>query len=146
MDQELLIEMRSCLEGLRTVTEFDQAQSIEIVDRIASVFVSDRTRLWWWESLAVEFLQINYGDSDGLAILSEGIENSDSVYLIVTDDENGPWPVFHGAPSDILSLIYAQRFFEYILSDFELRWAVFDTHHNCLYVVGDLAHKLQANT
>ena len=79
-------------------------------------------------------------------MISEIIENSGNVYLIVTDDEYGPWPVFQGCRVDIMRLIYEQRFFEYILSDEELKWAVFDTHHNRLFVVGDLAHRLQTST
>ncbi len=136
MDKELLSDIRSWQRKLPEITELGQEESQLIIDYVAQNFVSDRRKLWWWDSLSIKSNTIDYGDGDALEILKSNLEPTDVVYLIVTDDEHEPWPVFKGRLEQLLVLVGEQRYFEFIIVDKRRGFCVFDTHHNTLVYAG----------
>ena len=74
-------------------------------------------------------------------MLRDLIGNAESVFLVPTDDESPPWPVFTGSIFYVIELLKEIRFFEYFLTDKNGTWVIFDTHHNTLVVTGILMDK-----
>ena len=77
-----------------------------------------------------------YGEADGLSRLAELIGKRTDAVLIVTDDEQPPWPVYSGDVQSIIAMPRQSRFFEYILAAPDRSWIVFDTHANELVSAG----------
>ena len=138
MDAELMNEIRSFSENVGTIAELDSSQARELISRIAAVYVVDGNKRWWWDSLSRPSKTIEYGDDDGLEIISKNVDGDSTIFFVVTDDEFAPWPIFKGPLDSILELISEQRYFEYILVGVDESWCIFDTHHNSLVVVGDV--------
>lgn len=83
--------------------------------------------MWWWRLKSdnlTELLRSLIGTDDGQA------------YLLVTDDEPPPWPIYQGPWSALIGVVLEQHFFEYALVASDLSWIVFDTHHDELIVAG----------
>jgi hypothetical protein len=103
----------------------------DLLNRIAKTFVSDSSLRWWWTALKVPARIVKY-DGDGLAELKAcaGKALNESVFLIVTDDENQPWIGINIQFGDAVKVISEGPYFEYFLTDQLVDWIVFDTHHN----------------
>lgn len=136
--QELIAEIRNTLRGLASVIEVRSDESAALIAELATRFIDDPSCIWWWQSLRSRSRTISYGDSDGLAILSSLIHKDENVYLVVTDDEPPPWSVFKGKFYDIYKVIGELPYFEYFVVSESKKWIVFDTHHNSLYIAGDI--------
>lgn len=132
MDSDLLEELRASFEKVGHVEMLEQDDAICVLERIAKKFVDDKSRVYWWESLKVPIVTHCYDGSDGLSILSGVISHLEDVYLVVTDDEPSPWPVFEVAAKNIVSTLQSCRSFEYFVVGIDLSWVVFDTHLNQL--------------
>ncbi|MDB5806243.1 MAG: hypothetical protein JWN73_3565 [Betaproteobacteria bacterium] len=110
---------------------------------VASAFVEDASKVWWWDSLHSQTLTINYGERDVFAELRKLIKQDERVRLFVTDDEPPPWPAFEGLREEIFFLIGEQSYFEFFLvpaNAIEPAWVIFDTHHDQLIVAGQIAN------
>jgi len=112
-----------------------------ILDSIMDAFIDPLAGQWWWQNINGESVTIEYGEHDGLSVIQDLITNSEPVYFIPTDDECPPWPIFLGNRDKIVELVRELRYFEFILTDKNITWAVFDTHHNSIVVVGDLMNR-----
>jgi hypothetical protein len=129
------------------ISEIHADDASLVLELIQDTFIEPLAGQWWWEPLRGESVVIHYGDNDGLSVVLDLIGKSESVFLIPTDDESPPWPVFVGNIDKIIDLLRNLRFFEYFLMDKNGIWAVFDTHDNSLVVIGalvDRARKIQA--
>lgn len=140
MDLELLEEIRSFTKKKRLVKELDSSQTTTLTNGVASSFVANSNKRWWWESLSCPNKTVDYGDEDGLEIIGRNLAGDSTVYLVVTDDEFAPWPVFSGPLDCVLEIISELRYFEYFLVSEDSSWCIFDTHHNSLVIVGDIQH------
>lgn len=136
--QELITGIRSLLGGLTTVIEIGSNESNALISDLAARFISDPNCIWWWQSLMSKPRIVTYGNSDGLSVLSGYIHDIENVYLVVTDDEPPPWPVFRGKFHEIRNVIGELPFFEYFVVAESKKWIIFDTHHNSLYISGDI--------
>ena len=58
--------------------------------------------------------------------------------LVVTDEEPTPSGAVEGSVEDLASLVAECPFFEYLITDHEATFGVFDTHHNTLVRLGEL--------
>lgn len=134
VSEQLCKELKLAANGLASVEILSQEHSNLLSSQISEKYVLDENKIWWWSTLSTQSKTINYGDDDGLKIISRMVLGDPVVVLFVTDDESQPWPAFQGLLSDILTLIGEVRFFEYILTLDDLEWLIFDTHHNSLVV------------
>jgi hypothetical protein len=142
MDQELLDQIRDSMRSQKHTRELNAESANAAIALIASRFIENPKKLWWWESVKSPVLRIEYGDSLPYPKIQQLLGEGNVVRLIVTDDEPLPWPVLEGPLNEILHIIEDQRFFEYFLvpavSDTP-GWIIFDTHHNELVIGGSLA-------
>ena len=136
MDFELMSGIRLSAESSGNVIELDDGQAKDLLNRISDAFVINKNNLWWWQSLRYISKKIDYGNDDGLEIINKITHGSDLVYLIITDDEFPPWPVFKGVIGNILDTISEQRYFEYFLVAEDESWCIFDNHHNSIILTG----------
>lgn len=142
----LLDLIRKSLRALPSVRECPPDQAALLLDRIAARYVRDRKRVLWWDNLSVESVSVEYGAQDGLSALRRLVSDDNAVCLLfVSDEESPPWPVLVGTLHDLLKVISEQSFFEFVMSDEEGTWAVFDTHHNSLVVCGSLRDRAGRN-
>ena len=141
IDQELIEDIHRASVGLATFHELNLVDSENIIAKISKKYISDTSKVWWWESLESDSFTIEYGEEDGLKILENLISNDQTVFLFVTDDEPEPWNIFKGDFSEVLNVLKEQRFFEYFIVSEEIEWIVFDTHHNSLVIAGILIEK-----
>ena len=148
MDSELIQEICKNIGSSNTIRELSETDARDLIDRIATHYIVDRNRVWWWESLAEKPVIIDYGDygeDPGWDYCMELIQSpKHPVYLVVTDDYPEPWPVFKGSISAVASLLANLWLFEYIIVDENLSWVIFDTHHNCLVVTGTLIDRARS--
>jgi len=142
VDRELVEEIRNILSS--GVRELDEAEARGVVEEVGRRFIRGTKKLWWWENLSVDSCALIYGDSDGLAMVSELLDDDESIWIVATDDECGPWPVWEGRASDIVEMLGNLRFFEYFILSREYQWIVFDTHHNTLVVVGETPGRVRS--
>jgi hypothetical protein len=98
--------------------------------------VADPSSLRWWERLKVRAEHVTYGNADGLFQLAKLVGPRNDAMLVVTDDEEPPWPVYSGDVQKIIALLRESRFFEYILAAQDMSWIAFDTHMNELVSAG----------
>lgn len=143
IDEELIESIRSMFDDSPALLELDKEEAKGLASSVASRYVSDTNKIWWWESLKSDSLVIDYGEEDGLNMLENLICNDKSVIIFITDDQPEPWCVLRGASSEILNVIKNQRFFEYFIVPEELNWIVFDTHHNSFVIAGSLMNKAE---
>lgn len=134
-NNELVTALREQALKHAGVTEVDAEEAAYILESLASRFVKDDSRKWWWQALKVPATVIAYGDQDedALALLTTRIPGS-LIYLIVSDDAFPPWTIFKGGKDAILEMIGEVWFFEYALANESLSWLAFDTHHNQLMI------------
>lgn len=103
---------------------------------VASRFVEDPSCLWWWESLLGVSQSIEY-HGDGLKLLSTLLAaRSGELTLFVTDEQRPPWMALRGSRDALIELLGDHQSFEYFVVDDSLDWIIFDTHHDCLVIVG----------
>lgn len=138
MDERLVNDLKKRSEVFDSVLLVDDSFAEFVITKLASLYVEDKSKTWWWDSLSRQNKVVSYGDNDGLKIIRDMVGGNPKVLLYVTDDESPPWPVFTGLLSEILELIGEVQYFEFALTDVHFRWAIFDTHHNDLVVAGDL--------
>ena len=150
MDTELINEIRDFTKKINGFNELNKDGTAKAINMVAEKYIKNRTNTWWWEDLTQKSITIEYGDSDGLSLLKEIVDDDTaSVKLFITDDEPEPWPVFEGEFKAIIDTISEQRFFEYYITANDYSWVIFDTHHNSLIVLGDLfeaAESIQNST
>lgn len=111
MENTLNAQIRNSIKNVPNITELSKPQADDIVDRVGQRFVSDVKTLWWWGSLKSPGKIFEYVESEFSDQLRRYIDEDESIYLAVTDDEPRPWPVFKGPFGKIMKLVMEQRFF-----------------------------------
>jgi hypothetical protein len=139
IDADLLDELDAAAAGIGGMNRLSAAAAAVCVQQLCEKFVADSAHRWWWESLAVPSKRLNYGNGDGLAVLTDVVSRERGVVLVVTDDVGPPWVVYEGEAKAIVSALRECRFFEYILAAQDASWIIFDTHMNELVIAGRLA-------
>jgi hypothetical protein len=126
---------------IRQLPSADAQNAILVTEE---TFVTRKNARWWWEHLSPEFSCASSSEvSDGYRLLPIICPDAD-VWLFASDDEDPPWPVFSGRPSEFSAVIAECRHFEYALASPSLDWIVFETHHNILVAAGEpVASRLQ---
>lgn len=139
VDQNLLEELSAAIEKTGGIIRLPEAVSSAHLMKITDLFVAESSSRWWWESLSKPSKRINYGSEDGLSVVATIVKPESKCILVVTDDEDPPWPVYSGEVGCILEALRECRFFEYFLAAEDASWILFDTHMNEVIVSGELA-------
>lgn len=133
---DLIEEIDENSERIGGITRLEPSAAAVYIQRIADTYVTDPSRLWWWDVLKVPTNRLSYGDTNGLLMLAKLVRNQRDTILVVTDDNEPPWPVYSGGAESIVKMLQDCRFFEYILAAKDMAWIVFDTHMNELVIAG----------
>lgn len=136
LSDDLVSELNESATRVGRITELAGSDASALIEKLANIYVSDRECIRWWESLTQPSKTFSYGAGDGLSLLGGLIDLHSDAVLVVTDDEQPPWPVYAGNTQDLVEMLRGCRFFEYILATPDLNQVVFDTHLNSLVVVG----------
>ncbi len=111
----------------------------ELAARVAARFISDPSRLWWWEALREPAATFAYEGEEGLAKLDAIVgeaPGSDPLFLFITASNFPPWTVVAGKWDDLREFVGESGFFEFFVVNHGTDWVVFDTHHNEVIVAG----------
>lgn len=116
-----------------------------LVRELAAAFVEHPSGTFWWDHLRVPAESISYhGAPEPFGALVEILESvvgssgEDLVLLAGIDEVGGGRGVdgFVGALEDMLLALADCPGFEFVIVDLEATWAIFDTHHDAVLVVG----------
>ena len=139
ISDELVASLHAFVRRRPELELLSDARLASVTESVSATFVADRSSLWWWESLRNPATVEEYGDEDGQIILQHLLGCVPGpLTLVVTNDELPPWEGVKGSLEPLLDLIRDHHHFEYFFVDDFLSWIVFDTHHNCLVIAGDL--------
>lgn len=118
------------------VSLIDSETANGLLASVAELHVNDPASVHWWTSLrnADTFFYGNDGTAWARMITQKASEmDGTSLFVSITDDEPGPWPVlrienkFH-----LVELIKSLHFFEYMAFQEDARRLLFDTHANTI--------------
>lgn len=145
MDSELRKEIHQALTKNGNISEQKQKVASELADEVAKRFLRDRSMVWWWEALLHTPVVIEYGEGVSWPLVKRIVQNDTQIiYLFVTDDDPEPWQVLKGTLHDIGLFLAELWRVEYFITDENLSWLIFDTHHNSLVVSGTLMNRTVA--
>lgn len=136
VDIELVEELDEASRKVAGTRRLPTEAAAAIVQNLAEIFVADPSSLRWWESLKGRATRVPYGNADGLAKLESLLGGQADVCLVVTDEEEPPWPVYAGSALQLIAMLRECRFCEYIVAAHDMSWVIFDTHMNELVSVG----------
>jgi hypothetical protein len=148
LDSDLLEELSTYSNQVGGIYTLSEDAVGLILEDVMEFFIRDPDCIYWWQSLKLTCQYHHYGAQNGLdslmSIVCNRVQDQDLLYLVVTDDEVPPWPIFAGPIKEIVQLLQSCRFFEYFIVPKSMNWILFDTHMNELVfadrVISDL-HK-----
>lgn len=132
-----LLRIAKQMAALSPLVSLIDSQAAEEILAAAGKFHTENSEsVHWWTALR-SAETIHYGDDVAAweNILSQKIGEMDgnSLFVAITDDEQGPWPVLRLADKLILvELIQSLHYFEYMAFQEDGRRLLFDTHHNTI--------------
>jgi len=123
-----------------------ERDAVALVDTIGRQFVDHPTRTWWWEGLREPQASHHAADGRGCEIAAEVVPpECRRIFLIGSDDDPPPWPVFDVSRSVLAKLLSECPAFEYLLTGADHSWLVGENHHNVVFAVGrDVVERLNA--
>ena len=134
--------IRDAVNSLGLQARVRQLNAQEAAKAVAATegrFISGRNSRWWWERLNDELRIVSHApDADGYKLV-ELICPDEPAWLIASDDEDPPWPVFIGMPKDLVRVIGECHHFEYSVASPRLEWLVIENHHSEVIAVGEPA-------
>ena len=136
VDSELVNELDAASRNVAGVARMPAEAAAAYVQGLAAAYVADPSMLRWWESLNRSATEVAYGETDGLAKLASMLGDRVNVRLVVTDSETPPWPVYSGDALQLIAMLRACRFCEFLVAAHDMSWIVFDTHMNGLVCIG----------
>lgn len=120
-----------CTENHAMVSFLADDECSSLISRIADKFKLDTDGLFMWEDVKVAD-RLEYADSmeweSGLSRYLQDFKKG--VFVVITDENFYPWPVFKCHKYDLIRILENQRYFEYFLFDSLQQKLLFDTHHN----------------
>ena len=136
LDLELVDELDEASRKVVGTKRLPTEVAAAYVQDIAETFVADPSSFHWWESLKGSATRVPYGNADGLAKLESLLGDQVNVRLVVTDEEEPPWPVYAGGALQLIAMLRECRFCEYMVAAHDMSWVIFDTHMNELVSIG----------
>lgn len=120
------------------LTVLSPERSSEVAARFAHAFVADPQCRWWWAALKddVSSTSVAYTNGDPWAVVACWLPTSDSLVLLVTDEQAAPAGAVKGRLVHLAELVARCPYFEYVITDEGAGFGIFDTHHNALVRVG----------
>jgi hypothetical protein len=135
-------ELRDAVADHRLdVRELSIDEAARTVARFTDAFVAQPTATWWWDHLRGPSVSLHYGAAPnpglfGLACALRIVGDPDArVLMVVTADDQIP-RVFGGPMGDVVRALEECPAFEFVITDHDASWAIFDTHHDVLVVSG----------
>jgi hypothetical protein len=136
LDVELIEELEEASRKIPGIKRVPNDVAAAYIHDLAEAFVADPSSRHWWESLTGSATRVPYCNADGLAKLASSLSNQADVRLVVTDEEEAPWPVYAGGANQLIAMLRECRFCEYMVAAHDMSWIIFDTHMNELVSVG----------
>jgi len=122
----------------REVVICNRTQAAVVVGRAKQAFVGSSDPRWWWASLSKPAVAVDYPAGEAFRHLLEFVpQGEERCWLVVENDEDGPWHVLDTAVEAIPGIIAECSPFEYYLIGKEFNWLIAENHHKQLIVVTD---------
>lgn len=122
--------------GRGRITILLPPESQALIDRFVSMYVVDRNRDFWWESLAVEAEGEPNRGAEGLRAVERVAANWGQCTMIVTDERAAPRLCLVGPARTLIDVRRASWRFEYVLISGDFQRFVCDTHMKTLLWFG----------
>jgi hypothetical protein len=131
--------VRGEAERIPALSAVPDGEVQNITDAFVQRFVADRSTRWWWDALrAGPGIAIHYDDEDPAPRIAALAPARAAYVLLVTDEEPEPAGAFRGPLTALDKLVGESPYFEYLVTDEDATFGIFDTHHNMLICVGDI--------
>jgi len=108
-------------------------------------FVTSGDRRWWWEGFKQESFHFKEYEFPFQQIINIIPKDVDTVWLMVEDDEEKYYPIYHCKPSVIAQLIGECSAFEYYVIDKNKQWLLCENHSDQLIGVGEQLRIINKN-
>ncbi|HSI38838.1 MAG TPA: DUF6756 family protein [Methylotenera sp.] len=140
--QTIIDEISAALKTLGLDTEavrpLPALESEKIYLSALNHFVASGDRRWWWEDFRNSSISVKFENGDAWKHLPELTPNPDElVWFIAEEDQLPYYPVFETTPKFASQIIGECHGFEYYLIAKNLDWLVCETHHDCVFAVGE---------
>ncbi len=122
-----------CTENQVTVSFLPDRERSLLIFNIADKFKLDIDRFFIWEDVKT-LGHLGYSDPiEWENRLNKYLKDfQKEIFVVITDENFYPWPVFKCRKQDLVRILENQRHFEYFLFDSLQQRLLFDTHHNTL--------------
>lgn len=137
MTLEDIIEAAINTLGLtESVRRLSDTEADSAIHAVSGEFIKDASSLWWWESIRPDRESVAYqSGGNGYQLIAQ-VCPDEPCWFVATDDRADGWSVYEARPSQVVSVLGECHAFEYFLASPELRWVVFENHHDVLVGVG----------
>jgi hypothetical protein len=132
VDWSLKSELREAVGRHPGARLLAAGESGRIVAAAATAFLTEPAAIWWWAALREPALSCPYHGNglDTVAALLPKEVRGATLLLIATSELARPAGVIEGRWEVLRQVIEDLSYFEFVLTDAEMQWAVLDTHHN----------------
>ena len=118
------------------VRRLSESEADSAIRSVARQFVEDSRRLWWWESIRPDVESVSYqAGNDGYKLIAQ-VCPDELCWFVATDDQADGWSVYEARPSNVVSILGECNAFEYFIASREVKWVVFENHHDVLVGAG----------
>jgi hypothetical protein len=107
-----------------------EKEALILFDKLKEKYEFDYSILYLWEKNYFEKTTVEYENKWEEYLERDLIIFTDTIYIVVSDDNYYPWNMLQGRKTELLSLLKELRFFEYFIFDSRMKMVLFDTHHN----------------
>ena len=121
--------------------QLDQGLCNDILLRVCKTFLFNLNNLFLWESDNEHASIIHYSENWDEKYYEITSFITDEAYLVITDSEWSPWPMFKGNVSEFKTLLENLRYCEYFIVDAKFKRVIFDTHHNSFILFENISNE-----
>jgi hypothetical protein len=108
-----------------------------LIEKLSKKFSFDLSKRYLWDDISVKeiYTYNNNENSDWEILFSELLQKfEDRIYLVITDDDFFPWPIFECKRDLVTQILKEQQYFEFFIFDNLMKIILFDTHENELII------------
>jgi hypothetical protein len=107
-----------------------------LIEKLSKKFSFDLSNRYLWENLSIKESYVYTNENSEWEILFSKLlqKFEDIIFLVITDDDFYPWPIFECKKHLIVKILNEQQYFEFFIFDNLMKILLFDTHENELII------------
>jgi hypothetical protein len=117
--------------------EVQTTDAINLIENLAYTFCFDLSKRYLWEGALVKERNSYKNDNTYWEMLSSLLfpNFGNRVYLVITDDDFFPWPVFDCKKEAVADILKVHQYFEFFIFDKSMQKILFDIHDNEILLI-----------